>query len=147
MEYYFANIIIITIALLMASYFDIKRKEIPNFITYPLIIIGFVYSLFPWTFPNLILAIIFFGVGYYLNSKGLLGGGDVKLITGIILLTPPILFTFQFFMNFGLLSCLCALMYFGIMIISGKESRISAVIKFAPCIAVGYFVTVIGFLL
>ena len=94
MEYYFANIIIITIALLMASYFDIKRKEIPNFITYPLIIIGFVYSLFPWTFPNLILAIIFFGVGYYLNSKGLLGGGDVKLITGIILLTPPILFSF-----------------------------------------------------
>jgi len=146
-EFYVINIFIITIALLLASYFDIKRKEVPNFITYPLIIVGFIYSLFPWTFPNLILAIIFFGFGYYVNSKGLLGGGDVKLITGMILLTPPILFSYDFFMTFGLLSCICALIYFGFMIIFGKESSLSAIIKFAPCIAVGYFAAVASILL
>jgi len=148
MEFYVVNVIIILVALIAASYYDIKRKEVPNKITYPLIIAGFYYSLFPWTVLNLFVAGAVFAIGYWCNQKGVLGGGDVKLLTGMILFTPPEFFSISFFLNFFFLSCVCALFYYGMMVLTGKEklSR-GAIIKFAPCIAVGYIVAVASILL
>ena len=42
MELYVINILVVIVALIAASYYDLKRKEIPNNITYALIISGFI---------------------------------------------------------------------------------------------------------
>jgi len=97
---------------------------------------------------NLWVAAGIFIIGYILNSKGFIDGGDVKLITGMILFTPPELFSFIFFLNFFLMTCVCALLYYGIMVLTGKEKLSKdAVIKFAPCITVGYIIAVASILL
>jgi len=156
MDLIFVNIGIVLIALILASYYDLKSKEIPNFITYPLIIIGFFVMMLTMAgmsgtgllqYSVLILACSFFVVGLVANQKGWFGGGDVKLITGLILMTPEKFISFEFFLYFFLLTCVCALLYYGITVLLGKEKLTKkAVIKFAPSILVGYIIVVLAFL-
>ena len=148
MELYVINILIILAVLIPAAYFDLKRKEIPNSLTYPLIVSGFVYSMLPWNILNIWLAGAVFVIGYLLNKHGDLGGGDVKLLTGMVLWTPPEFFSMSFFLTLFLMSCVCALIYFGIMILTGKEKLSkNALIKFGPCILVGYVIAVVSMFL
>lgn len=76
-----ANNIIILTTLSIATITDYKSYKIPNWITYPLIIVG-VVSLFslPW---QMILIRIATALGLILVSRS--GGGDKKLLAGISL--------------------------------------------------------------
>lgn len=156
MDFIYFNIGIVLIALVAATYYDLKAKEIPNFITYPLLIIGFFSMLLTMAsmsgtglsqYAILIIACFFFMAGFLLNQKGLFGGGDVKLITGIILITPAKFVSFEFFIFFFLITCVAALVYYGITTLFRKEKfSKDAVIKFAPSILIGYIIVVMAFL-
>jgi len=139
------GIILIILALFIAAYIDLNKREIPDWITYPLIVIGFLSSLFPATFINIIFAAVFFIIGYIAYNKKILGGGDVKLITGIILMLPAQYASIDFIITFLFLSCICALGYYVVAILLKKEKlNISATIPLAPCIMIGFIATLVG---
>jgi Flp pilus assembly protein protease CpaA len=156
MDFIYFNIGIVLIALVVATCYDLKAKEIPNFITYPLLIMGFFVMMLTMAsmsgtgivqYSVLIIACFFFMAGFLLNQKGLFGGGDVKLITGIILMTPSKFVSFEFFIFFFLITCIAALAYYVITTLVRKEKLSKdAVIKFAPSILIGYIVVVMAFL-
>jgi leader peptidase (prepilin peptidase)/N-methyltransferase len=65
-------------------YTDFKEHVLKNTITYPIIILGFIYSIYTHTFlTSLAGAGVMFIVLSILFKKGGIGGGDVKLATGI----------------------------------------------------------------
>ncbi|MBW3004143.1 A24 family peptidase [Candidatus Woesearchaeota archaeon] len=83
--------VIAVIALLVASWSDIKTREVPDWLSYALIFIGFglraILSIFHED-PSYILYgaygfIVFLGIGLLLYYSGQWGGGDSKLIWGI----------------------------------------------------------------
>lgn len=90
------NEFIILIIVLIASIIDIKKKEIPDEISY---VLGFftIISVFlskSSLITALIYALIAFLFGYILYIFGFWGGGDVKLMTALLI----------YFSNFGLFS-------------------------------------------
>jgi len=77
----------------VASYFDLKTREIPNWLTLGMIVTGLtlssiqiVYGL-PWILIILPIALSF-PLIWLMWRMGLFGGGDAKLIMGIISLVP-----------------------------------------------------------
>lgn len=70
------------------AYTDHKTGFIYDYITLPLIAIGLITALIVQNFNAIIAAGIVFAAGYALYYAGKLGGGDVKLFTGITLLIP-----------------------------------------------------------
>lgn len=81
---------------ILASYFDIKTREIPPFIPYSLIFLGLalhgiesytINSLYPLTL-SLFIGIIAFIFAYLLYRIGVWAGGDVKLFTGLGFILP-----------------------------------------------------------
>ena len=135
---------IVFLFLFIASYYDIKTGEIPLHVTLPLIVCGFVGSLFPMFFQNIIVGIIFLIVGYGAYKKGLFGGGDIKLILGVILCNP--LADFTFIIYWLLIASVLA-----IFVIGGKtlilKKKLTDEIKFAPYLFAAYFVVVAGYII
>ena len=94
----FIKIFLVIVACSIAAYTDHKTGYIYNWITFPLIIIGFLFLLFEsFIFPVfgyiyflkvLLYTGIIYGVGYLFYYFGKLGGGDVKLFLGINLSLP-----------------------------------------------------------
>jgi preflagellin peptidase FlaK len=89
---------------------DIETGEIPNEITYPLIIVGLVWAFFNALLCNylvfLVSILVFLGL-FYAYKKNIVGGGDVKLITGICLLNPfnnLVFYVFLFFIFWFILN-------------------------------------------
>jgi Flp pilus assembly protein protease CpaA len=92
------KIVILLITTGVAAYTDYKTGYIYNWISFPLIIIGFLFLIFEsFIFPVfgtyyflkvLIITGIIYGIGYLFYYFGKLGGGDVKLFLGINLLIP-----------------------------------------------------------
>lgn len=84
-------ILIISIILLIAGYFDLKTGEIPDRVSLGLIsislIISGVYSILKWDYQffaySALLGILYLILGYILFYLGQWGGGDVKLLSGI----------------------------------------------------------------
>tara|TARA_Y100000310_G_scaffold345864_1_gene471826 strand:- start:19065 stop:19883 length:819 start_codon:yes stop_codon:yes gene_type:complete len=80
------------IAILLASgvgaYVDFKTGYIYDWITIPLIIFGLFVNILEQEFSGIGLGILVFGIGYVLYYTGKIGGGDVKLYTGIALALP-----------------------------------------------------------
>jgi archaeal preflagellin peptidase FlaK len=82
------KIVILLITTGVAAYTDYKTGYIYNWISFPLIIIGFLFLIFEsFIFPVfgtyyflkvLIITGIIYGVGYLFYYFGKLGGGDVK---------------------------------------------------------------------
>lgn len=72
----------------IAAWTDSTSGEISNKLTYPLIIIGFVLSLFPGMFLNIVYGLVFLLVSYLIYQKNFFGGGDIKLVLGLILINP-----------------------------------------------------------
>jgi len=134
---------LIFLMLFIASYYDIKTGEIPLHVTMPLIICGFIASLFPWMFPNIIIGLVFLLVGFIAYEKKLFGGGDIKLILGVILCNP--LADVTFIIYWLLISSI-----FALIIIGGKtiilKKKITDEIKFAPYLFAGFFVVVMGYI-
>ncbi len=79
---------LVLIASLIGSYTDYKTGLINDWITIPLIIIGVLLNLVFFDLNALLLGAIVFGTGYLTYYFGKLGGGDVKLFTGIALMLP-----------------------------------------------------------
>ena len=72
----------------IAAYTDAKTGLIPDKATYGMIALGVVFNLIEFD-PNLfIVPVVVFAVGFALYWLGKIGGGDVKLFTGIAMLVP-----------------------------------------------------------
>lgn len=108
---FYTAIIIAFAGSIVASYFDLKTKNIPNFITFSMIFAGLVFLsikilieekwllLIPASFAYLIIWILW--------RAGIWGGGDAKMVTGIILLGISgigIFFIPYFFISIALVS-------------------------------------------
>lgn len=79
--------LILIILILTASFFDVKEKRIPNFLTFPVMIIGLVLNIIMnglngvvFSFFGFIMGLIVFFIPFTL---GFMGGGDVKLMASI----------------------------------------------------------------
>ena len=134
---------LIFLALFAAAYYDIKTGEIPLHVTLPLIICGFVASLFPAMFPNIIIGLVFLIIGFIAYEKKLFGGGDIKLVLGVILCNPLAEITF-------IIYWLLIASIFALIIIGGKtfilKKKITEEIKFAPYLFASFFVVVMGYI-
>ena len=88
MELLLLREIIVVCAVAAAAYTDFKTGLIYDRITYPLIAIGLLLNLFEFSIATYLLAAIIFVAGYALYYTGKIGGGDVKLFTGISIVLP-----------------------------------------------------------
>jgi Flp pilus assembly protein protease CpaA len=146
------NIVIAIIFLAAAAYHDLKKKTVPTYILYPFIVIGLFMMLLTiptisdpfFRYLSLLVASFTAVIGILANKKKLLGGADIFLFVGVILLTPIELMSIIFFINFFFFTCLTGVLYYIIMKLVGKKDAQN--IKFVPCILVGYIIAVYGFL-
>jgi len=130
----------------------LKNKTIPSWAVYPILIVGFLTNILLmatqadpfFRYTNLLLALTIMVIGFFLNQKNILGGGDILLFVGIILMTPAKLMFPEFYLGFFFLSCLCGVAYYVVMRLVKKEY--ANYIKFVPCILIGYIVTLVAFL-
>ncbi len=72
--------------LLVSSVFDIKKKKIPNFITFPAIFLGLILTGIGMSANELLFRILGITVLFVLSTLRFLGMGDIKLIMAIIAL-------------------------------------------------------------
>ena len=145
-------IVIVLMTLIVCSYHDLKKKTVPKWAIYPMVIIGFFLNLivmgihpdpfFKFTSFVIALAILVFGLISYEKKWNFLGGADYALFIGVILMTPLEFMIVEYYLGFFLFTCLCGLGYYGVMKLAGKQN--TQYIKFVPCILVGYVVTVFG---
>jgi prepilin peptidase CpaA len=78
---------IVTITLIVAAYIDGKKLKVPNLITYPMILSGWVYSfsMFGWEGLGWSLVGTLVGLALLLPAYAIggMGAGDVKLLAGV----------------------------------------------------------------
>jgi len=100
-----------------ASYFDVKTREIPNWLTLGMIATGLILSSIqifygaPWVLIVLPLALSF-PLIWLMWRAGLFGGGDAKLLMGIVSLTPLFPDGSSFIPTFFLMIALSTFMQF-----------------------------------
>lgn len=89
--------IIIVSVLCIGAFFDIKYRKIPNMVTIPFLISGFVMSILNGGISslltillNILITIIIFGHGFLMRY---IGGGDIKLLLAIACWTELEVFT------------------------------------------------------
>jgi Flp pilus assembly protein protease CpaA len=80
--------IILIIGTFSATITDMKTGYIFDYITYPMVALGIIISLIQMWYFNLISGAIVFILLFIIYKFGGIGGGDVKLFTGIALLNP-----------------------------------------------------------
>ena len=134
------------IACALAAYMDSKTGEISNKLTYPLIIIGFLLSLYPTMFLNIVWGLIFMVVTYPFYEKKLFGGGDIKLILGLILINP--LTDIIFIVIWLFIACIFALIMYAIKYFIKKErGKNVQKLRFGIPLFVAMFVMVLNYFL
>lgn len=81
------NNLILIILLFAAAFFDVKEKRIPNFLTFPVMLIGLILNIIMnglngimFSFFGFIVGLAIFFIPFVL---GLMGAGDVKLMAAI----------------------------------------------------------------
>ena len=83
----YLNNLILIILLITAASFDVKKNKIPNFITFPLIIVGLILNIIMNGFGGLTFSLTGFAFGLAIFfipfALGLMGAGDVKLMAAI----------------------------------------------------------------
>ncbi|GEM_PF-812011 len=92
------------------AYTDWKTGFIYDWITIPLIIFGAGLNIFTGNYSGLLLGGAVFAIGYALYYTGKLGGGDVKIYSGIALALPE-LGGGVFVLSVALYSALCAIVF------------------------------------
>jgi hypothetical protein len=154
MDFIFLNIGIVLVALILASYYDLKTKKIPSFVIYPFLIIGFFTMLLNmaelsgtglFQYSILIFACFFVIIGFLLRNVWL-STGDILLILGIILITPLKFMSINFYLLFFICMGICAMVYYGIIVLTGKVKLQNVYIKYVPCILVGFILAVVAML-
>lgn len=80
--------------IVLAAIEDIRRLEIPDFLSIGLLLVGLFAIL--WEGPGwsvlpqqVLMALAAFGVGWALFAAGVWGGGDVKLLAALFFWLPP----------------------------------------------------------
>jgi len=146
------NILIILITLFVCSYHDLRKKTVQKWALYPMVLIGFflnlvVMGIHPdpiWKFTSFFIAlgILIIGIISYDRKWELIGGADIVLFMGIMLMTPIEFMIPEFYIGFFFFTCLCGVGYYIVMKLAKKPN--AQYIKFVPCILVGYVVTVFG---
>jgi len=91
---------------------DAKTGYIYDYITYPMIIIGFILSLIQMQFFNLISGIIIFILLFIFYKFGKIGGGDVKIFTAIALLNP--FNQLNFLITLGFVAAMSSMIFYSI---------------------------------
>lgn len=91
---------------------DAKTGYIFDWITYPMILIGFVLAIMQQQYNNLFVAGIIFALLFITYKFGKLGGGDVKLFVGIALLNPYN--DYLFFASAMLIAAVSAMIFYSI---------------------------------
>jgi hypothetical protein len=72
----------------LAAYTDARTGLIPDKITYPMMAIGIIFNAVEFNANLFVVPAAVFAIGFALYWLGKIGGGDVKLFTGIALLLP-----------------------------------------------------------
>jgi len=80
--------IVLILGTAAAAYTDIKTGLINDYITYSMIALGIIFNLIEFDVNAFLIAGAVFVIGFALYFLGQIGGGDVKLFTGIALLLP-----------------------------------------------------------
>jgi len=135
-------LLIAFIACSISALKDARTGEIPNKITYPLIIVGFILSLFPGMFLNIVYGIIFLMISYWFYKRKLFGGGDIKLILGLILLNPT---TDIVFICWWLLyACVIAIVFYAYKYYIKKErGKTAETLRFGVPLFISMFIIIL----
>jgi Flp pilus assembly protein protease CpaA len=116
--------IIISLALLaLGTYTDIKTREVPDWLNYSAIFVGFglriLYSAAYWDYHYILEGVlgfaVFFAIAYFMFYAGQWGGGDAKMIMGLGALLGLSLdvnhFTVSFIVNVIIIGAIYGLLY------------------------------------
>jgi len=130
---------------------DAKTGYIYDWVTYPMIALGFILAIAQQQWNNVLIGLGLFVILYIAYKFGKLGGGDVKLFVGIALLNPNN--DYYFFATVMLFAAMSAMVFFSIYFfikyykkgITYEENKkgITKAILFGIIIA-GYFVFMNG---
>lgn len=115
------GIIIAFIALVVASITDLKKREVPDYISYGLIFTAFAISILntiiEWNYMFLVQSVMGFALGlivaYAMFYLGQWGGGDSKLIMGLGAIFGFNIFPLFGANNFWLLVLIANIIFFG----------------------------------
>ncbi|MFC2016577.1 prepilin peptidase [Chloroflexota bacterium] len=110
-------------ALLIASYTDIKTREVPDWVNFGLIGIGFgismIFSVIYWKINFILASIIgftaFFALAWIMFYTGQWGGGDSKILMGLGALIGIDIFSKNFFLAHFLVNALLVGALYGIL--------------------------------
>jgi len=90
-HYCYVAIFVAIAGSIIASYTDVKTKEIPNYLTFSMIFLGLLFFSLKfyreWIFFIPLIASYF--LIWFIWRAGMWGGGDAKLMMGLMALLPP----------------------------------------------------------
>lgn len=119
-------------AVLIASgagaYTDYKTGYINDWITLPLIALGIALNIYEQQYVGLAIGAVTFAIGYIMYYTGKIGGGDVKLYTGIALALPFYMGK-VFLLSAALFAALSAVVFFSSFYVI-KYARMGLDIKY-----------------
>lgn len=120
-DFLLLQIAIVLAGTAIASYTDIKKGLIYDWITIPMIVAGAVINVLTGQWNGFLYAGVVFGIGFILYYTGKIGGGDVKLFSAIAILIPEF-FGKIFILNVFVFSGLAGLLFVSVYY-SGKYLR------------------------
>jgi len=89
MDLFFIKAVIVLLVSAIAAYTDWRSGYIYDWLTYPFILLGLIFSIIEGTYLiGLIIFTIVFVVGFLLYYTGKIGGGDIKLFAGFAFYFP-----------------------------------------------------------
>jgi Flp pilus assembly protein protease CpaA len=88
MDLFLLRIIVLLVGSFLGGVQDAKTGIISDKITCSMIALGIIFNLVEFNWAGLAMGAIVFGIGYAVYYFGKIGGGDVKLFSGIAFLMP-----------------------------------------------------------
>ncbi|MBN1940965.1 MAG: prepilin peptidase [Candidatus Diapherotrites archaeon] len=113
MDLFLLRAIVLVLGSLGAGIHDAKTGLISDKITYAMILLGVIFNVIEFNWIGIGLGAIVFALGYIVYYLGKIGGGDVKLFTGIALLLPFYLESL-FIVNVLFYSALLAVVFYSV---------------------------------
>lgn len=122
--------------LLYFTFTDIRRRVIPNRVTYPILIVFFLFRLIDA--PSYLWGLVpaFFFMLFFLINPRSIGGGDIKMFACIGLIAG-----FSYTLNILFWTCLTALVH--VLFSRWGRKKLNQVLPLAPFTSIGYIVATI----